>query len=69
LLLHRNQIDKLIGQSTQKGYTLVPLKLYFKGAAAKIELGLAKGRKSHDKRQAITEREMKRDLERERARN
>ena len=66
LLLHRSQIDKLIGQSTQKGYTLIPLKIYFKGGRAKIELGLAKGRKSHDKRRAITEREMKRDLERER---
>lgn len=68
LLLHRSQIDKLIGQSMQKGYTLIPLKLYFSRGRAKIEIGLAKGRKSHDKRQAIAERETKRDMERERAR-
>lgn len=65
LLLHRAQLNKLVGSSSQKGYTLVPLKLYFKNGRAKLEIGLAKGRKSHDKRQAITEREMKRDLERE----
>lgn len=64
LLLHRTQINRLIGQSAQKGYTLVPLKLYFTGGRAKIEIGVAKGRKSHDKRQAITERETKRDLQR-----
>ncbi len=65
LLLHRAQINKLIGQSAQKGYTLVPLKLYFTRGRAKIEIGLAKGRATHDKRRAIAEREMKRDLSRE----
>lgn len=67
LLLHRAQIDKLVGQSQQKGYTLIPLKLYFARGRAKLEVGLAKGRKSHDKRRAITERETKRDMERERS--
>lgn len=65
LLLHRSQINKLIGQSAQKGYTLIPLKLYFTKGRAKIELGLAKGRASHDKRRAIAEREVKRDIARE----
>ncbi len=65
LLLHRQQINKLIGQSAQKGYTLIPLKLYFTRGKAKIEIGLAKGRQKHDKRQAIAEREIKRDLQRE----
>lgn len=66
LLLHRNQINKLIGQSAQKGYTLVPLKLYFTRGRAKLEIGVAKGRQKHDKRRAIAEREVKRDMERER---
>jgi SsrA-binding protein len=65
LLLHRSQINKLIGQSAQKGYTLIPLKLYFTGGRAKLEIGLAKGRATHDKRRAIAEREMKRDLARD----
>jgi SsrA-binding protein len=67
LLLHRAQLNKLVGASSQKGYTLVPLKLHFSNGRAKLEIGLAKGRKSHDKRQAIGEREMKRDMERERS--
>lgn len=65
LLLHRAQINKLIGQSAQKGYTLIPLKLYFSRGRAKLEIGLAKGRATHDKRRAIADREMKRDLARE----
>ena len=65
LLLHRSQINRLIGQSAQKGYTLIPLKLYFVRGRAKLEIGLAKGRKTHDKRQAIAEREVKREMERE----
>jgi SsrA-binding protein len=66
LLLHRGQINKLIGQTAQKGYTLVPLKLYFARGRAKLEIGVAKGRQKHDKRRAIAEREVKRDMERER---
>ncbi len=65
LLLHRGQINKLIGQTAQKGYTLVPLKLYFTRGKAKLEIGLAKGRQKHDKRRAIADREVKRDIERE----
>jgi SsrA-binding protein len=64
LLLRRDQITKLAAASQQKGYTLVPLKLYFTRGKAKIEIGVAKGRKRHDKRQAIEERETKRDLRR-----
>ena len=64
LLLHRNQINKLIGLSSQKGYTLVPLKLHLKNGRVKVDVGVAKGRKSHDKRRAIADREVKRDMER-----
>lgn len=64
LLLRRDQISKLAASTQQKGYTLVPLKMYFARGKAKIEIGLAKGRKRHDKRQAIEERETKRDLRR-----
>lgn len=66
LLLHREQISRLIGQTQQKGYTLVPLRLYFSNGRAKLELGLAKGRKTHDKRRAIADREIKRDMQRDR---
>jgi SsrA-binding protein len=62
--LRREQINKLAASTQQKGYTLVPLKLYFARGKAKIEIGLAKGRKRHDKRQAIEERDTKRDLRR-----
>ena len=65
LLLRREQIDRLASRTQQKGYTLVPLKLYFTRGRAKLELGIGKGRKSHDKREAITEREIKRDLRKE----
>lgn len=64
LLLRRDQLNRLIGSTQQKGYTLVPLKLYFTRGKAKLELGLAKGRKRHDKRQAIAERETQKDLRR-----
>lgn len=64
LLLKREQITKLATSTQQKGYTLVPLKLYFARGKAKLEIGVAKGRKRHDKRQAIEERETKRDLRR-----
>ena len=64
LLLHRNQINRLIGVSSQKGYTLIPLKLHLKNGRVKVDIGVAKGRKTHDKRRAIAERETKRDMER-----
>src|SRR5579883_3472708 len=64
LLLHRREIDQLLGKVATKGMTLVPLKLYLKGGRAKIELGLCRGKKLYDKREAIAERETKREIER-----
>lgn len=64
LLLHRTEINKLLGQTQAKGFTLVPLKMYFKNGRAKVELALASGKKTHDKRDSIRERETKRALER-----
>jgi len=64
LLIHRSQIDTLVGQVSAKGYTLVPLKLYFKKGWAKMEIGLAKGKKLYDKRRSIKERESEREVER-----
>lgn len=64
LLLHGNEIKKLIGKVEQRGYTLVPLNFHYKGGRVKCEIGLAKGKKLHDKR----ETEKKRDWEREKAR-
>lgn len=64
LLLKRDQITKLANNTAQKGYTLIPLKMYFARGNAKIQIGVGKGRKRHDKRQAIEERETKRDLKR-----
>ncbi|MFM7232549.1 MAG: SsrA-binding protein SmpB [bacterium] len=69
LLLHRSEITKLEKAVAQKGHTLVPLKLYFKAGRAKLLLGVAKGRKSHDKRDAIAEREAKREMDRARRRS
>lgn len=64
LLLHKAEIAKLIGKTKQGGFTLVPLSLYFRDGRAKVELALARGRKSHDKRHAIAEREAKRETQR-----
>jgi len=64
LLLHRREINQLLMRVETKGLTLVPLKLYLKGGKAKIELGLCRGRKLYDKRDAITERDVKREIER-----
>lgn len=64
LLLHRREINRLIGRIQAKGLTLVPLKLYFKENRAKVELGLARGKKLYDKREAIKERETQRELAR-----
>ena len=61
LLLHREELDKLIGAVERKGYTLVPLALYWKRGRAKLEIGLAKGRKAHDKRAALKERDWQRE--------
>jgi len=64
LLLHRREIEQLISRVETKGLTLVPLKLYLKGGRAKIELGLCRGKKLYDKRDAIAERDVKREIER-----
>ena len=62
LLLHRSELNKLWGRSEIKGYSLVPLKMYFKGGVAKVEIGLGKGKKLHDKRAATKEREAQRNM-------
>jgi SsrA-binding protein len=64
LLLHRSQIRRLLGKTVEKGLTLVPLRLYFKGGYAKVELALVIGKKLYDKRKAITERDAARALRR-----
>jgi SsrA-binding protein len=65
LLMNRAEIERIKGKVEQRGYTLVPLRLYFKAGWAKIELGLAKGRTHEDRREAIAERESKREMDRE----
>jgi SsrA-binding protein len=64
LLLHRGEINRLLGRVMEKGLTLVPLRLYFKSGRAKAELGLARGRKLLDKRHVIREREARREMDR-----
>ena len=64
LLLHRSEIQKLIGKTKESGLTVIPLELYFKDGKAKVELGLARGKKDYDKRQVIMERTMNREAER-----
>ena len=65
LLLHRDQIAELIGLTQARGQTLVPLRLYIRDGHAKVELGIARGKKAHDKRRTIAERDQRRELERE----
>lgn len=65
LLLHRYEIRKLTGQMAQKGYTLVPLSVYFSGSHVKVEVGLCKGKKLYDKRQDIAKKDQKRAAEKE----
>lgn len=64
LLLHRRELARLTGKIAERGLTLVPLRLYFKGGRAKVELGLARGKKLHDKRSALREREVRREMDR-----
>ncbi len=64
LLLHRKQIATLIGKVRQKGYTLIPLRVYFSRNHAKVEVGLARGKREYDKREAIAERDAKREIAR-----
>ncbi len=64
LLLHKREIKRLIGKTREKGYSLIPLRLYFRGGKVKVELALARGKKKHDKREAIKRREEDRELRR-----
>ena len=64
LLLHRGEINKMLGKAAQKGYTIVPLKAYFKGSLVKIEIGLAKGKKLYDKRETLAKKDATRKIER-----
>ena len=64
LLLHAREIERLLGKVKERGLTLIPLRLYFKDGRAKIELGLARGKKTHDKRDSIREREAHREIDR-----
>lgn len=65
LLLHKYEINKLAGKVAEKGYTLVPLQVYFKDGKAKVEIGLARGKKLYDKRQDIAKKDLRRETERE----
>lgn len=65
LLLHRHEINKLMGQIAVKGYTVMPLKVYFKGSLVKIEIGLARGKKLYDKRQDIAKKDQRREAEKD----
>jgi len=64
LLLHRREINRLLGRTVEKGLTIVPLKLYLERGYAKVEIGLARGRRQYDKREAIAEREARREEDR-----
>jgi SsrA-binding protein len=64
LLLHRREIDRLAGKTRERGFTLVPTKLYFKNGVAKVEIGLARGKEHYDKRQDLKAAESKREIDR-----
>ena len=64
LLMHRREIDKLLSKIKEKGFTLVPLQVYFKGSLVKVEIGLARGKKLYDKRDDIAKKDAKREMER-----
>lgn len=65
LLMHKYEINKITGQLAAKGYTVVPLKVYFKGSLVKMEIGLARGKKLYDKRQDIAKKDQRREAEKE----
>ena len=65
LLMHRYEINKLMGKIKEKGFTLVPLKVYFKGSLVKVEIGLARGKKLYDKREDIAKKDQRREAEKE----
>jgi SsrA-binding protein len=62
LLLHREELAEIVGQASRKGFTVVPLRLYIKGRLAKVELGLARGKRQYEKREAIQQREAEREM-------
>ena len=64
LLMHKREIKKLVGKVAERGYSLIPLKLYFKNGKVKVELGLAKGKKAFDKRESIKKKDQRREMER-----
>lgn len=64
LLLHRREIDKLLTKTSEKGLTIVPLQIYFKNGKAKVEISVARGRKTYDKREALKQQDAKRDIDR-----
>ena len=68
LLLNKREIKRLIGKTEEKGYSLIPTKVYFKEGKAKVEIALAKGKRKYDKRQALKEKEMKREMDEARKR-
>ncbi len=65
LLLHKREIMRLFGKSQEKGYTIIPTRLYWKNGKVKVEIALAKGKKLHDRRRELRERDLRRELERE----
>jgi len=65
LLLHRAEIERLVGKTAERGLTLIPTRIYFKGPRAKVELALARGKEGRDRRQEIAERDVRREVERE----
>ena len=65
LLMHKKEIQKLVGKIAQKGYTIVPVEVYFKGSLVKVQIALAKGKKLYDKRQDIAKKDQKREAERD----
>ncbi len=65
LLLHRSEIERLVGKTAERGLTLVPTRIYFKGPRAKVELALARGKEGRDRRREIAERDVRREVERE----
>ena len=65
LLLHKSEISKLLGKTKEKGFTIVPLQVYFKEGRAKVEIGLCRGKKLYDKRQDIAKKDQKREAEKE----
>ncbi|WP_448584750.1 SsrA-binding protein SmpB [Thermocrinis sp.] len=65
LLLHKREILRLLGKVQQKGYTIIPIRVYFKNGKVKVEIALARGKKTYDRREELKERDMKRQIERE----